>query len=144
MEKSEFNKIIKNLSGTVADLSNEEKNILYECLGINKEEETKTTAVESFLELARTDENIYERYGAYIDEYYKLPMCNRKKICNNVYKNFIRDGHMAIDSVCALIVYEAERLEDHKEKDYVIGAIKKNIKRRPERPEINFNGVIDE
>ena len=139
MEKSEFNKIIKNLSGTVADLSDEEKNVLYECLGINKEEETKTTAVESFLELARTDENIYERYGVYIDKYYKLPMCNRKKICNNVYKNFIRDGHMAIDSVCALIVYEAERVED--EIDPIVQSIRDNNKLYDKRPNIDFSGM---
>lgn len=143
MDKKEFNKIIKNLSNSVAGMTKEEKEYLFSCLGI-EEEDMKMQGIESFIELASIDEKMVEKYGSYIDEYYKLPMCNRKKICNNVYKNFIRDGHMAIDSVCTLIVYEAERLEDHKEKDYVIGAIKKNIKRRPERPEINFNGVIDE
>ena len=139
MEKNEFNKIVKNLSGTVASLSIEEKNALYECLGIDKEEDAKTTAVESFLELASTDEKIVERYGSYIDEYYKLPLNNRKRVCNNVYKYFIKDGHFAIDSICALIVYEAERVED--EIDPIVQSIRDNNKLYDKRPNIDFSGM---
>ena len=68
--------------------------------------------VESFINLASTDEKMVEKYGIYIDEYYKLPIKSRRNVCENAYKHFTDTGSFAIDSMCALIVYEAERLED--------------------------------
>lgn len=139
MEKRRFKEIIDELKDE--NLSDEEKDKLLTCMGFDETIDIKTEVVESFLGLASTDEKIVERYGSQIDEYYKLPMKNRETVCNNVYKCFIRDGHLAIDYVCALIVYEAERVEDQVA---VVNAIKRNVKRQPERPRIDFRKAKDE
>ena len=109
-------------------------------------DEIKIEVVESFLCLASTDKNIAERYGAQISEYYDLPIENKQNICNNVYKCFSKDGHLEIDCVCASIVYEVERFEDKISADRkaLVDSIKRNVKRQPERPRINFRKAKDE
>ena len=139
MDKKEFDRFRKDFSKIVPKMNEEEKDEIYNILIGDKEEDIKTTTVETFLELASTDEKIVKRYGSQIDEYYNLPLKNKKNVCKNVYKYFIKDGHLAIDSVCALIVYEAERLED--EVDPVITAIRESYKLLQKNPKINTDGI---
>ena len=112
----------------------------------NSLDEIKIEVVESFLGLACTDEKIAERYGSQIKEYYNLPINNKINVCNNVYKCFIKDGHLAIDCVCALIVYEVERVEDQvlANRKKLLDSIKRNVKRQSQRPKIDFTKVRDE
>ena len=139
MDKKEFNKIVKSLSGSVAGMTKEEKEYLFSCLGI-EEEDIKIQGIESFIELASIDEKMVEKYGTYIDEYYKLPMKNRRNVCKTAYKYFQKDGSLNIDVICNILIpHEACVLD--KEVDPVVEAISEANGLIKKKPEINTTGI---
>ena len=73
MNKKEFNKIRRQ----VARMNNEEKEELLSCLS-NEEDNMAMQVVESILDLVGSNTDLVEKYGVYIDEYYQLPMNNRR------------------------------------------------------------------
>lgn len=110
---------------------------------IEYEGNMKVAAVEAFIDLASTDEDFVSKYGAYIDEYYKLPIASRLAVCNKTYKYFKENGCFNINVITDNIIYEAERLEDHitKEIDPVVSAIRESQKLIEKNPKINVKGI---
>lgn len=142
MEKYKFNESVKNIVRTVSDMTNEEREILYAYLNMDKEEYIKITAVESFMDLASIDDNMVKKYGTYIKEYYKLPIDSRKKVCTIAYKYFVKHGSFDINVITTLVVHEVERLEDTVEEiDPVIDAIRESNKLLQKNPKINTSGI---
>ena len=83
MDRDEFNDIIKSIKNK--NITKEDMEFLYVTLGLEKEDDVKVSAVESFLTLAGTNIDLVKKYGVYIDEYYQLPMKNRRNVCKAAY-----------------------------------------------------------
>ena len=150
MEKNKFNKIINTLK--IENLSDEEKEKIYACLGIKKvkvEENQKVSAVESFIKLTMTNEELYEKYGEYIAEYYDMTREKREKVCEDAYKYFLNFGSFDINVICTILIpFVADSIDDvipiqkiKKPEDPVISAIRENNRLFDERPEIDFSRI---
>ena len=137
MDRDEFNDIIKSLNRK--DITEEDKEFLCEALGVEKEDDVKVTAVESFLTLASTNIELVKKYGTYIDEYYKLPISSRKNVCKVAYKEFVKSGSFNIDVISTYIVTEVENVEE--KIDPVVSAIRESAKLLEKNPKINTNGI---
>ena len=142
MKREEFDKIIGSLNRT--SITDEDIEFLSVALGVEDEDDIKVKTVESILTLASTNIELVNKYGVFIEEYYKLPIENRKNICKTVYKDFIKNDGLSMAHISTFIVKEVEDMEEHKEKKHVVDAIKRNIKRKSERPNIDFTGCKDE
>ena len=134
MDKKDFNKI----RSQVSKMTDEEKDELLSYLN-NDEDNMAMQVVESILDLVGSNTELVEEYGVYIDEYYKLPIKNRRTICKDSYTKFLKNGNFDINSISMLIAYEAEHVEA--KVDPIVEAIRENNKLFDERPKINFKGM---
>ena len=137
MDRDEFNDIIKSIKNK--NITKEDIEFLYVTLGLEKEDDVKVSAVESFLTLAGTNIDLVKKYGVYIDEYYQLPMKNRRNVCKAAYKEFVKSGNFNIDVISNFIVNEVETLEEST--DPVVEAIRESYKLLEKNPKINTNGI---
>ena len=137
MDRDEFNDIIKSIKNK--NITKEDIEFLYVTLGLEKEDDVKVSAVESFLTLAGTNIDLVKKYGVYIDEYYQLPMKNRRNVCKAAYKEFTKSGNFNIDVISNFIVNEVETLEEST--DPVVEAIRESYKLLEKNPKINTNGI---
>lgn len=137
MDRDEFNDIIKSIKNK--NIAKEDMEFLYVTLGLEKEDDVKVSAVESFLTLAGTNIDLVKKYGIYIDEYYQLPIKNRRNVCKAAYKEFTKSGNFNIDVISNFIVNEVETLEESV--DPVIEAIRESYKLLEKNPKINTNGI---
>ena len=137
MDRDDFNNLIKSLKRK--DITEEDKEFLYVALGVEEEDDIKVTAVESFLTLASTNIELVKKYGTYIDEYYKLPMYNRRNVCKVAYKEFTKSGSFNIGIISTYIVNEVENVEE--KNDPVVSAIRESAKLLEKNPKINTNGI---
>ena len=110
MDRDEFNDIIKSIKNK--NITKEDIEFLYVTLGLEKEDDVKASAVESFLTLAGTNIDLVKKYGVYIDEYYQLPIRHRRNVCKAAYKEFTKSGNFNIDVISNFIVNEVETLEE--------------------------------
>ena len=131
--KDSYKKFIKNGNFDINSIS---ILIAHEADHVERKNEP---VVESILDLVGSNTELVETFGVYIDEYYKLPIKNRRAICKDSYKKFIKNGNFDINSISMLIAHEA----DHKEVivDPIVEAIRENNKLFDERPKINFKGM---
>lgn len=134
MDKKDFNKI----RSQVSKMTDEEKDELLSYLN-NDEDNMAMQVVESILDLVDSNTELIEEYGVYIDEYYKLPIKNRRTICKNSYTKFLKNGNFDINSISMLIAYEAEHVEA--KVDPVVEAIREAHVLIKENPKINTNGI---
>ena len=137
MDRDEFNDIIKSIKNK--NITKEDIEFLYVTLGLEKEDDVKVSAVESFLTLAGTNIDLVKKYGVYIDEYYQLPIRHRRNVCKAAYKEFTKSGNFNIDVISNFIVNEVETLEEST--DPVIEAIRESYKLLEKNPKINTNGI---
>ena len=137
MDRDEFNDIIKSIKNK--NITKEDMELLYVTLGLEKEDDVKVSAVESFLTLAGTNIDLVKKYGVYIDEYYQLPMKNRRNVCKAAYKEFVKSGNFNIDVISNFIVNEVETLEEST--DPVVEEIRESYKLLEKNPKINANGI---
>ena len=137
MDRDEFNDIIKSIKNK--NITKEDMEFLYVTLGLEKEDDVKVSAVESFLTLAGTNIDLVKKYGIYIDEYYQLPMKNRRNVCKTAYKDFIKNGNLSIENLSTFIVNEVESMEESV--DPVVEAIRESNKLLQKNSKINTNGV---
>ena len=137
MDRDEFNDIIKSIKNK--NITKEDIEFLYVTLGLEKEDDVKVSAVESFLTLAGTNIDLVKKYGVYIDEYYQLPIRHRRNVCKAAYKDFINSGNLSIENLSIFIVNEVESMEESI--DPVVEAIRKSNKLLQKNPKINTNGV---
>ena len=109
----------------------------------NDDEETKMKGIEAFIELSDTNEEIKEKYGYLVEEYFNLPEKNKKKVCRIAYRNFTKTGVLNIDEIFRLIACEAEDVEEERAKKThpVVAAIQENNKLYSKRPNIDFSGM---
>lgn len=137
MDRDEFNDIIKSIKNK--NITKEDIEFLYVTLGLEKEDDVKASAVESFLTLAGTNIDLVKKYGVYIDEYYQLPIRHRRNVCKAAYKEFTKSGNFNIDVISNFIVNEVETLEEST--DPVIEATRESYKLLEKNPKINTNGI---
>lgn len=137
MDRDEFNDIIKSIKNK--NITKEDIEFLYVTLGLEKEDDVKASAVESFLTLAGTNIDLVKKYGVYIDEYYQLPIRHRRNVCKAAYKEFVKSGNFNIDVISNFIVNEVETLEEST--DPVVEAIRESYKLLEKNPKINTNGI---
>ena len=133
MNKKEFNKIRRQ----VAKMNDEEREELLTCLS-NEEDNMSMQVVESILDLVGSNTELVEKYGIFIDEYYKLPMKNRRTICKDSYKKFLKNGNFDINGISMLIAHEAEHAE---EVDPVVVAIREANVLIKTNPKIDTTGI---
>lgn len=134
MDKKEFNKIRRQ----TAKMTDEQKEELVDYLvdeSVNKEE---MIFVESILDLIGASTEKVEKYGVYIDEYYKLPMKSRRIVCTKYSNCFLKNGN-DIKSLCMLIAYEAEHVEE--KVDPVVDAIREANVLIKTNPKIDTTGI---
>ena len=134
MDKKDFNKIRSQIS----KMTDEEKDELLSYLN-NDEDNMAMQVVESILDLVDSNTELIEEYGVYIDEYYKLPIKNRRTICKNSYTKFLKNGNFDINSISMLIAYEAEHVEA--KVDPVVEAIREAHVLIKENSKINTTGI---
>lgn len=134
MDKKDFNKI----RSQVSKMTDEEKDELLSYLN-NDKDNMAMQVVESILNLVDSNAELVEEYGVYIDEYYKLPIKNRRTICKNSYTKFLKNGNFDINSISMLIAYEAEHVEE--KVDPVVEAIREAHVLIKENPKINTTGI---
>lgn len=140
MKKSRLQSIINELKA--ADLTDEERAELFASLDIEEievEKDIKVEAVETFIELASADENMLNKYGSYINEYYNLPISGRKRVCDYAYKHFLKYGSFNIDIICTILIPGVAC--DEKDVDPVVIAMKESAELLKNQPNIDFSKV---
>ena len=149
MKREDFNKIINGLSRS--NITDEDIEFLANALGVEDEDDVKVRTIESIITLASTNKDLITKYGVFIEEYYKLPIENRKNVCKTAYKSFIKNGDISMINISSFIVKEVEDIEEENAinavknpKKELVRAIQRNINRKSERPNIDFTGCIDE
>lgn len=140
MKKSRLQSIINELKA--ADLTDEERAELFASIDIKEievEKDIAVEAVESFIELVSADENMFNKYGLYINKYYSLPISGRKRVCDYVYKHFLEYGSFNIDIICAIL--NPGVACDEKDVDPVVSAMKESAELLENQPNIDFSKV---
>jgi hypothetical protein len=140
MDQRSMDEFIKKFNDKVRSMTPEEKEYVYDCLGIEDEKtDREINTVQTFIELAEQDKSIVDKYGNSIDMYYRLPNKSRKLVCGLAYRYFIDTGRMDISLICDLINTELSNLEN--KDDPVVTAIRESVKLREKLPKINVDGV---
>lgn len=134
MDKKDFNKI----RSQVLKMTDEEKDELLSYLN-NDEDNMAMQVVENILNLVGSNTELVDAYGIYIDEYYKLPIKNRRSICKDSYKKFLENGNFDINSISVLIAHEADHIEE--KVDPVVRAIREANVLIKGNPKINTAGI---
>lgn len=111
---------------------------------MNKEEKTaEMQIVEGILDLVDSDIKLVNEYGVYIDEYYKLPMKNRRNVCKAAYNYFMKHGSYDVKVLCTVLIpHEAMSVEE--KVDPVVQAIRESHELRKQNPVINVDGIRTE